>query len=123
MYIDTDSVDGKSEIYINGEVTKIEEAYNNFCNSYNAENSRKLIHNVSDCDIYTKSVKDDKIVDDQILRIIKHETTKEMFEISIENKKVVVTEDHSIIVERGGELLSISPKNIKEDDILLYLEG
>ena len=46
-----------------------------------------------------------------------------MYEIedSVGNK-VIVTEDHSVMVERDGVLIESKPQDLLEDDIILSIE-
>ena len=51
--------------------------------------------------------------------IYRHKVDKAMYEIEDEyGNTVTVTEDHSIMVERNGDLISVKPTELEEDDIL-----
>jgi intein/homing endonuclease len=54
--------------------------------------------------------------------IMKHKVNKEIFEIKIGTRKVIVTEDHSIIVLRNNNLVSCKPKEILKTDKLIYIK-
>lgn len=54
--------------------------------------------------------------------IYRHKTEKEMFEIENEfGDTVIVTEDHSCMVERNGVLMTVKPKEIMEDDVIISI--
>jgi DNA-binding Lrp family transcriptional regulator len=74
--------------------------------------------------LFTKSINRDtgKLEYKQVEYIYRHKVKKEMFEISIGDKTVTVTGDHSIIVLRDGEYIDVKPKDIQPGDELTYLE-
>lgn len=52
--------------------------------------------------------------------VYRHKVEKEMFEIEDECGNVVtVTEDHSIMVERDGNLVEMKPADLNENDVLI----
>ena len=55
--------------------------------------------------------------------VMRHKTKKKIYEIELENGKLVkVTEDHSIMVDRDGFLLEVKPTEIKETDQIICLK-
>jgi len=55
--------------------------------------------------------------------VYKHDTDKDMYEIEDDyGNKVIVTEDHSIMVERDGELIEVKPIDLMESDKLISLK-
>ena len=50
---------------------------------------------------------------------MKHTVKKRMFKIKCDGKEVIMTEDHSIIVNRNGKNISVSPKDILKTDTLI----
>lgn len=54
--------------------------------------------------------------------IYKRRVKKELFEIEVDGNKVVVTKDHSLVVERKGEIISIKPREVLPTDLLLYVK-
>ena len=55
-----------------------------------------------------------------ITRLFKHNVTKERWRTKIFNDYVETTKDHSIMVERDGNILGIEPDNILPTDYLIY---
>ena len=56
-----------------------------------------------------------------VSKMIRHWTTKELYEITTESgKKVVVTKDHSMIVNRNGKNIVVQPAMINMKTDLLY---
>lgn len=54
--------------------------------------------------------------------IYRHKVTKDLYEIEDANGNlIVVTEDHSIMVERDGELIDVRPMEILETDVLISI--
>jgi len=55
--------------------------------------------------------------------VYKHPVGKQLYEIEDEFGNVVtVTEDHSVMVERCGKLIEVTPLDINEDDIIISLD-
>jgi DNA polymerase elongation subunit (family B) len=121
---DTDSVVGDTFVYTNSEKIKIEDLYNKFCNETNLAHKRDVndfIHNVSNLNLTTKSYKDGQLVGDKIIHIMKHKVKKKFYKVTVNGKEVVLTEDHSLIVERCGKLISVKPYDVIEDDIFINI--
>lgn len=54
--------------------------------------------------------------------VYKRRVKKELFEIEVGGNKVVVTKDHSLIVERNGDVIPVKPKDVLPTDLLIYVE-
>jgi hypothetical protein len=66
---------------------------------------------------------EDEPVYGNINYVMRHKVNKNMFIIVTElDKKITVTQDHSLIVDRAGFLMDISPNNIKENDLLITVD-
>lgn len=121
---DTDSVVGNTLVYENGSKIEIQKLYDKYCNSDNLVLKRDVddyIHNVEDSELYTFSYSDEGIVEDKIIHIMKHRVKKKFYKITVNNKELILTEDHSLIVERNKKLISIKPYEILEDDIFINI--
>lgn len=58
----------------------------------------------------------------RINHIWRHKVKKELFKIKTKDREVVVTEDHSIIIKRNDEYLTVKPRDIlSTDKIILTL--
>lgn len=126
--IDTDSVIGSSEILVNNKKIKIEDYYNSLPNIFikNDELNKDFVKQVNNGDV-TKSVNDlnGKLEDQKINYIMKHNVNKRFYKITynFEGNYVILTEDHSIIVYRNKEFLSIKPKEINRNtDSIIVLD-
>ena len=54
--------------------------------------------------------------------VMRHKTKKKIYEIVTENgKKIKVTGDHSIMIDRDGFLLEVKPEEILTTDLLITL--
>jgi DNA polymerase elongation subunit (family B) len=119
IYSDTDSVDGNSILVIREgcieyEIT-IEDLYSRF--NYKNSNLEKSIINVRDSNLYTRSLnRRSELEYKKILYIMRHDTNKVLYEVSTNSNSVIITEDHSLIIERDNQLLDIKPDNIEESD-------
>lgn len=118
IYNDTDSVVGDSIIKVNGENIKIEDFYDSVKVDPFVTKSGNNVKLVDNC--FTESVnKNLQIETKKINYIMKHRVKKEFFKIKVNNKEVIVTEDHSIIVLRNSELIEVKPRDIKIGDSII----
>lgn len=58
--------------------------------------------------------------------IMKHKVKKRMYRISLtmesgDLKSVICTCDHSLVVRRGGDMVEVSPAEVKENDIFIAI--
>ena len=44
-----------------------------------------------------------------------------MFKISVNNKSVIITEDHSLVVKRENKLVSVKAQELKNTDEIIQL--
>ena len=126
IYMDTDSCFGDSIIYVNGEKVKIEDYFDLVAQKtdslYFDEFNQNFAYPSNDMTLSVSTTS--KLVEEkQIKYVMKHKVKKRMFKIKIDNKEVIVTEDHSIMIERNGRIMSATPENIKTSDKLLYLDS
>lgn len=119
-YVDTDSIVGDSLIHIDGQDIKIEDFYKNSIGSeMKLDYNNKFVKYVSPNKYKTKSFKNE-IIEKNVKYVMKHEVEKEMYEIEVEGRKVIITEDHSLMVERNGKLIECKPKDILSEDLIIY---
>jgi hypothetical protein len=118
--IETDSVTGDTIINVDNKDITIAELYESATN----EKSRGTNHYRSfNNDKYTKTVNTNfEIEDKQINYVMKHSVEKEMYEITVDGKSVIITSDHSLMVEREGLLISVKPSEIQEHDNLITIK-
>lgn len=122
--VDTDSVVGDTEIYINGAKTTIAEFYNSCDGNF----IRRDIENqdfVKECSgVVSPSVNSNLVLEDKPVKyVMKHRVKKTMFKITVGGKSVTVTEDHSVMVLRDGKLISVNPNEIAPDTDSLVCLG
>lgn len=116
--LDTDSVVGDSVILVDDTKTTIENFYNSIdgqylkCDTFNS-NFIKEVHNKTTISIS----KDGKLETKHIKYVMKHKVKKNLYKIKINDKFVIVTEDHSIIVKDKvtGVIKSVKPKSLSQD--------
>lgn len=53
--------------------------------------------------------------------IMKHKVQKQLFKVKCNGKEVVITCDHSIMVTRGGNIISVKPTEIQQGDKMIVL--
>jgi DNA polymerase elongation subunit (family B) len=119
VYGDTDSVTGNTLVkcLINNEerVFPIEELFDMI--SYKFARGHKEYAVDPSIKVLTYDPKLKKPVYKTMDYVYRHNTEKELFEIELEDgKKVIVTEDHSVMVERNGILIECKPNELKEED-------
>jgi hypothetical protein len=66
---------------------------------------------------------EDSTVMSNISCVIRHKTKKKIYKVNLSNgKSVKVTEDHSIMVDRGGFLIEVPPTSILDTDLIICLK-
>lgn len=118
IYSDTDSCVGDTLISTSLGDIKIEDLF---------EKSGEIVKNENgsfvkrlDEKILAKSMNSDfEIQDKKIIYVMKHKVNKRMFKISVNNKSVIITEDHSVMIKRNDNLISAKPIEILETDDLI----
>ena len=118
IYSDTDSCVGDTLISTSLGKIKIEDLF---------ERSGKIIKNENgsfvkrpDEKILAKSMSPDfEIQNKKIIYVMKHKVNKRMFKISVNDKSVIITEDHSVMINRNDNLISVKPTEILETDELI----
>jgi DNA polymerase elongation subunit (family B) len=74
-------------------------------------------------DMKIKNLVDGNIEMDDVEFIYEHKNEKDIYEIELDDNKVIrVTEDHSIIVVRNGEMIKIKPYELLETDEFVVVE-
>lgn len=121
IYGDTDSLTGDAVIETSKGPMAIEELYIQCDQKKNTGDK----HYGFDSDIMVMSY--DKTRDEpyfgHINYVYKHSVSKQLYEVEDELGNVVtVTEDHSIMVERQGDLIEVKPQEIQDNDILVSIE-
>lgn len=116
---DTDSVVGDTIINVNGKPITIADYYNSIASNYIKcdDINKNYIKRVDNGDVALAY--DNGIVQNKIKHVMKHTVKKRMFKIKCNGKEVIMTEDHSIIVNRNGKNISVSPKDILKTDTLI----
>ena len=121
IYSDTDSVDGDTIIKTDKGEFKIKDFYNYIDSEEIIRSDNNFIKKVEN--VKSLSVNKDFIMENNNIKyIMKHKVKKRMFKIKIKNNEIIITEDHSIMVKRNDQLISIKPQEIKTGDKFLYVE-
>jgi hypothetical protein len=120
-----DSVTGDTLIDVNGKKITIKDYYDSlndsssvYSDSWNKSYVKPILK--EDRTLSVNSVTHE-IERKKILHVMKHRVKKEMFQITVNGKKVVVTEDHSIIVKRNNRLISVKPRDISKTDKIINI--
>lgn len=118
IYSDTDSCVGDTLISTSLGKIKIEDLF---------ERSGEIVKNENgsfvkrlDEKILAKSMNSNfEIQDKKIIYVMKHKVNKRMFKITVNDKSVIITEDHSVMINRNNTLVSVKPTEILETDELI----
>ena len=122
--IANDSVTGDSILRINNEKISIEDFYNistGIIEKTGEDDYKKILSIV---EYKTPSVHQNNVnaFDEKRVKYIKkHKVKKTMWKLSVLEKEVVVTEDHSIMVLRENKLVAVKPFEIIKNDKILYI--
>lgn len=118
--IDTDSVVGNSIINTNYGDFLIEDLWEKSIEKHEYKEG-KFIGYLPAYKAPSFNTQKEKIEMNNINFIMKHKVNKRMYKIKIDKKEVIVTEDHSIIVKRNNDYISVKPKNILKTDKIIKL--
>lgn len=112
--VDTDSLVHSSSIYINNSEITIGDYFNSIITD-NISNNEKEIKKVTNNDV-SLSFNGTNIENKKVTYVMRHKVKKNLYKITVGDKSVTVTEDHSIIVlDNENNMLSIKPKDMNKD--------
>jgi DNA polymerase elongation subunit (family B) len=115
-----DSVTGDTMIRTDGGQIPIKELYEQCCQhviEYGKEYGVQSFAKVVGFNAF-----EDSPVMSTISYVMRHKTKKKLYKITLQNdKSVTVTEDHSVMVDRAGFLLEVTPLEIKDTDLIICL--
>ena len=114
---DTDSCDATTCISINNENNTIENVFEK-----NVKNGlvETLTNGTEVLTPFNKLITKSLNGDTKIKNISRHKVSKDKWTISIDNNKIEVTKDHSIMVYRDGQIIECKPEDIKDTDYLIF---
>lgn len=126
---DTDSVDGSSVVTIDGKT--VEKLFNEYKNKVMitvlaSHKSLEYWPEVIDFVEHEKNT-NEKINEytyslngkSRIKNIQRHKVNKSKYKITIDEKEVIMTGDHSVMIYRDGQIMECKPSEIKTTDYLL----
>ena len=118
IYSDTDSCVGDTLISTSLGKIKIEDLFERpgeIVKNKNGSFVKRL-----DEKILAKSMNSNfEIQDKKIIYVMKHKVNKRMFKISVNDKSVIITEDHSVMINRNNNLISAKCTEILKTDKLI----
>lgn len=127
-YSDTDSVVGETEIHLLIHnvpiVTSFEDFYDYLRNDLKikpcVDPNGKEVFQIPDYITVQNWSKERGLYYAPMKYLMCHPVRKDLYQIETENgKKVVVTGDHSVMIEKNDEIKSVSSKELKENDKLI----
>lgn len=117
-YADTDSIFSDGVIDTNEGKVTIEQLYHLSNEFINCKGKEYGINNRIKVKTYDPNSSESYY--ENIEYVYRHQVSKERWKIEDENGNIIeITEDHSIMIERNGELLECKPKDILETDLLI----
>lgn len=121
VYGDTDSCVGDTIIETTHGKIKIEDFYERTAGNWNQFTPNGLIKKPYR-KLFVKSMSDKFEVEFKSVKyIMKHFVEKRMYKIKTHGREVIITEDHSVIINRNGKMLSVKPKDILKTDKLIFI--
>lgn len=115
---DTDSVLGSSKISVNSKDMKIEDLFDLVKENGMVE----VLENGSELAFpYGDTFVTDTLERKALVRnVMKHKVSKKLYKVEVNgNEPLVMTEDHSIMVERDGKIIECKPAEIKDTDFII----
>lgn len=121
IYGDTDSEVGSTLHETNFGLLSIEELFNNCLEFWKNGDKEFAYHPDLMVMSYDAAIKEPYL--GHIDYIYRHQVTKDLYDIEDELGNIVtVTEDHSVMIERNGQLMEAKPTEILESDILISVK-
>lgn len=122
-YCDTDSVVGDTLIDVNGEKMTIADFFDSMPENYMRKDDDNLdyvkaVEGVTSLSVNTESKEVER---KSVKYVMKHRVKKRMFKITANGRSVTVTEDHSVMVLRDGEIIAVKPLDMRKGDKVLSL--
>lgn len=121
VYNDTDSVVGDSLVSTTQGNIKIEDMFNlaGELEIRGAENYVKHLNS----NIYAHSVNTETgLLESKLVKyVMKHKVSKRMFKIKSGDDSVIVTEDHSLMVNRNGDIIDVKPLDVISGDKIIKI--
>lgn len=122
-----DSVIGDTLIDLgNGERVRIEDLFNRIQYKVIQDNGKEYAVPTDaeyELTVLGFNAAEDEAIYGAINYVMRHDTNKQLYKITLEDgTHVTVTEDHSIIIDRDGELVEVKPTEILEDDLVISLD-
>lgn len=119
-----DSVTGDSEIVVGDDRVTIEDLFENW-DDREIRGRDKEILDVRDEDLETPSIEEDGVVTtDQIDRIIRHKTEKQLYRVELNgDESVTVTRDHSVLIWEDGQICEVTPTELSGGERMVTYDG
>lgn len=109
--VDTDSTPYDTILYINNKEVMIGDYYNYISDDNIVDNSKE-IKKVTNNDV-SLSFNGTNIENKKVTYVMRHKVKKKLYKITVGDRSVTVTEDHSVIVlDDNNNMLSIKPKDM-----------
>jgi len=109
--VDTDSTPYDTIVYINNKEVMIGDYYNYISDDNIVDNSKE-IKKVTNNDV-SLSFNGTNIENKKVTYVMRHKVKKKLYKITVGDRSVTVTEDHSVIVlDDNNNMLSIKPKDM-----------
>ena len=120
-----DSVAGDSIIRTSIGSMSIADLYNKIEKTVYMENGKEYaIPTSENIQIVGYDIINDKAIMTDFNFVMRHKTNKNKWEVTTEDgKSVIVTDDHSIMVERNGNLIEVKPNDLLENDVMIIVNG
>ena len=121
IYSDTDSCFYTTKLHKNNnETITIEEAFNS-CTEFWNDGDKEYGYN-PDLTVLSYDPIKDEPYQGHINYVYRHKVAKYLYEIEDDlGNIIVVTEDHSVMVEREGKLIELKPMDIQDSDVLISI--
>ena len=112
---DTDSVVGDTVIRLENEKITIADFYDSIPDNFIKNEKNNYIKSVNTKNAYCVD-NNGKLLIKPIKYVMKHKVKKELFKITVDDKEIICTADHSLQVIRDNKLISIKPSEVQSND-------
>ena len=120
---DTDSLFCDTIIKYNNNLEDTVENLFNFVGSTHIGTDKEYSYINGTFDVLTYDHDSNTALYEEALCIYRHKVSKEQWEIEDQfSNQINITGDHSVMIERNGELIEVKPRDILDTDLLITIE-
>lgn len=122
VYGDTDSTVATTKLVIDGLSKPIAEWYETLQGKVEIRGEDNFIKHLDGSNKTHSVGKDGSLNYNSVKYIMKHKVKKTGYKVKVDGKEIIVTCDHSLIVKRNGQIISVKPNEVQQGDRFITIK-